>query len=249
MLVAEGLTAGYGKVPVIEGISLHANSGAVVSIIGANGSGKSTLLKAMFGQLRLDAGRVQVDGVVLSGQPAYVAARNGLGYVPQVANVFPNLTVRENLEMGAYIRQSTVQERIDEVLLTFPDLKSAVRKRAGALSGGQRNLLAIARAMMLDPKVLLMDEPTSGLSPLYTDVVWAQVKRLAEARVAVVVVEQNVDLAIQNSDWIYVLVGGRNHLDGTPEQMLSHDMGAIFLGDINVQTPDNAISSRQQVVK
>ncbi|HKB34143.1 MAG TPA: ABC transporter ATP-binding protein [Candidatus Dormibacteraeota bacterium] len=229
-LQAEGITAGYGKVPVVWEIAARAESGKVVAILGPNGSGKSTFMKAITGQIHVDAGAVSVAGKDVTGLPGHLIARSGLGYVPQVGNVFPSLTVVENLEMGGFTRKSGLKERIAQVLDIFPDLKLARAKRGGALSGGQRNLLGIARALMIDPVVVLLDEPTAGLSPAYTQIVWDQVRRIAAAGAAVVVVEQNVDLALESADWIYLLVDGRNHLQGTPAEVQTHDISAIFLG-------------------
>jgi branched-chain amino acid transport system ATP-binding protein len=234
-LRAEGVTAGYGPVPVVRGLAATAAPGQIVGILGPNGSGKSTFMKALTGQLRLAGGSVWLGDRDITGLPAFQIARSGLGYVPQMANVFPSLTVVENLEMGGYTRKHGLKERIAEVLEIFPDLKKAWKKRAGELSGGQRNLLGMARALMLDPKVVLLDEPTAGLSPAYTQLVWEQVKRIAATGAAVVVVEQNVDLALEGADWIYLLVDGRNHLEGTPAQVKSHDISAIFLGGNGVR--------------
>lgn len=230
MLQADSITAGYGKVPIINDVRVYADAGSVVALLGPNGAGKSTFLKAIFGLLRQTQGRVQVDGLDVAGMPPHRIAQAGMAYVPQVNNIFASLTVRENLEMGAYTRKTGVHERIDEVLEIFPDLATARMKRAGDLSGGQRNMLALARALMLEPKVVLLDEPTAGLSPAYTAVVWKQVRRVAEMGTAVVVVEQNVDLALTHADRVYVLVAGRNRLDGTAAEVSTVDLSSLFLG-------------------
>lgn len=162
--------------------------------------------------------------------PTHRIARSGMAYVPQVNNVFASMTVRENLEMGAYTKPQGVHQRINEVLEIFPDLAAARNKKAGELSGGQRNMLALARSLMLEPKVVLLDEPTAGLSPAYTAVVWTQIKRVADVGTAVVVVEQNVDLAITNADRVYVLVAGRNRLEGTAAEVAKANLPSIFLG-------------------
>jgi branched-chain amino acid transport system ATP-binding protein len=230
ILTATGLTAGYGKVPVVQGVDLRAEPGRVVAVVGPNGAGKSTMLKAMFGMLGNVSGSVRLAGEEIGGWPAFRVARSGMAYVPQVINVFVNLSVVENLEMGGYTLRSGVARRVEEVLEIFPDLKTARTKRAGALSGGQRNMLGMARALMLDPKVVLLDEPTAGLSPAYTRVVWEQIRRVAGLGTAVVVVEQNVDLAINNADWVYVMVAGRNRLDGPAGVVGREDLPSIFLG-------------------
>lgn len=230
VLLAKGVTAGYGKVPIVQGISARAEVGQVVSIVGPNGAGKSTFLKSVFGLLRKVEGKVVVDGLDVTNLPPHRIANSGMAYVPQVNNVFPSMSVVENLEMGAFTRRSGMNERIEEVLAIFPDLLAARKGKAGVLSGGQRNMLGMARGLMLSPRVVLLDEPTAGLSPAYTTVVWKQVRRIAEAGTAVIVVEQNVDLAVSHSDWTYVLVAGRNRLDGPATEVAKEDLSAIFLG-------------------
>ncbi len=230
VLRAEGVTAGYGKVPIVQGISARAEVGQVVSIVGPNGAGKSTFLKSVFGLLRKVDGKVVVDGLDVTSLPPHRIANSGMAYVPQVNNVFPSMSVVENLEMGAFTRRAGMNERIEEVLSIFPDLLAARKGKAGVLSGGQRNMLGMARALMLSPRVILLDEPTAGLSPAYTTVVWKQVRKIAEAGTAVLVVEQNVDLAVSHSDWTYVLVAGRNRLDGPATEVAKEDLSSIFLG-------------------
>ncbi|MCL6452086.1 MAG: ATP-binding cassette domain-containing protein [Alicyclobacillus sp.] len=155
----------------------------------------------------------------------------GLGYVPQNRNVFPSLTIQENLEIGAYLRPKAMKERMEQVYLMFPDLKVAAKRQAGTLSGGQRNMLAVGRALMADPSVLLLDEPTAGLSPAYTKTVWEHILRIAELGKAVVVVEQNATTALSSADWGYVLVAGRNRDEGPAQELLLRpDIGKMFLG-------------------
>jgi len=240
ILAATGLTAGYSRVPVVQEVDVHAEPGRVVAIVGPNGAGKSTLLKAIFGLLRNSSGSVRLAGQEISGWPAFRVARSGMAYVPQVINVFTNLTVHENLEMGGYTLKSGVQQRVNDVLEIFPDLKAARTKKAGNLSGGQRNMLGMARALMLEPRVVLLDEPTAGLSPAYTGIVWDQIRRVAALGTAVVVVEQNVDLAVNNADWVYVLVAGRNRLDGPATLVGKEDLPSIFLGG---EVPANLATS------
>lgn len=158
-------------------------------------------------------------------------ARAGMGYVPQVSNVFPSMSVTENLEMGAFTRKGDIKERMNEVLTMFPDLREAQRRPAGVLSGGQRNMLGMARALMLDPKVLLLDEPTAGLAPMYVERIWDRVGAIAATGTSVVVVEQNVDLALEHSDWAYIMIAGRNLMDGPAEEIKQADLAAIFLGE------------------
>jgi ABC-type branched-subunit amino acid transport system ATPase component len=231
VLEVENLTAGYSRLPVITDLSIRAEKGAVTALVGPNGSGKSTALKAICGLLRPMAGRVSLAGQNLVGRPAYRIARAGIGYVPQVNNVFPTLSVVENLEMGAYTRSEGVQLRIDEMLDMFPDLRQAARRPAGVLSGGQRNMLGMARALMLDPQVLLLDEPTAGLAPVYIARIWDRVAAIAASGAGVLVVEQNVDLALAHADRAYVMIAGRNLLDGPAADVMREDLAAIFLGE------------------
>lgn len=230
VLQVERLSGGYGKSTIVQEASLKAEAGKIVSIVGPNGAGKSTFLKIIAGVLPTMSGSVVVKDQALTGLPANRVARMGLAYVPQEANVFPTLNIRENLEMGGFILKGDLSRQVDHIYTIFPDLKTAEHKKAGSLSGGQRNMLAMARALMLEPAVLLLDEPTAGLSPIYTDVVWQKAHAIADAGTAVVVVEQNVERAISNSDWVYVLVAGRNRVDGTAEQMRALDLPSIFLG-------------------
>lgn len=240
VLLAEGVTAGYGKVPIVHGVTARAEAGQVVSIVGPNGAGKSTFLKAVFGLLRKLEGRVLVADLDVTHMPPHRIANSGMAYVPQVNNVFPSMSVVENLEMGAFTRRQGKAERIEEVLRIFPDLMAARKGRAEVLSGGQRNMLGMARALLLDPKVILLDEITAGLSPIYTTVVWKQVRRIAEQGTAVLVVEQNVDMAVTYSDWTYVLVAGRNRLDGPAAEVRKADLHAIFLGGAGGPAVDEA---------
>lgn len=244
VLQVDDVTGGYGKSAIVQEVSIRARPGQVVTIVGPNGAGKSTFLKLIAGVMPPTTGSVVVAGQQLARLPANRVARLGLAYVPQEANVFPSLSIRENLEMGGFILHGDLSARVNHLFELFPDLKTAEHKKAGQLSGGQRNMLAMARALMLDPKVLLLDEPTAGLSPIYTDVVWQKVREIAKTGTAVVVVEQNVERAIANSDWVYVLVAGRNRVDGTAEQMRALDLPAIFLGkkgatEANVQSQPN----------
>ncbi len=229
-LQAEGVTTGYGSVPVVSNVSITAASGEVVVLVGPNGAGKSTFLKGCFGLLRHTTGRIRVGDHDVSGWPPHRIARRGMAYVPQVSNTFPSMSVLENLEIGGFASGQAVGSRIEEVLAIFPDLARSQKTKAGNLSGGQQNILGMARSLMLAPKVVLLDEPTAGLAPKYVGTVWEQVGRMAKAGTAVVVVEQNVELAMRHSDRVYVLVAGRVRLQGTPEEVRRHDLTAIFLG-------------------
>jgi branched-chain amino acid transport system ATP-binding protein len=222
-LVVRELTAGYGGPPVIERVSIEARRGAVTAVVGPNGAGKSTLLKAIAGLIRPAAGRVLVDGLDVTGSPVERVVRRGIAYVPQVANVFPDLTVRENLEMGGYIRAGGLRERIEQVFALFPDLREASRRRAGTLSGGQRTMLAMGRGLMVDPVVLILDEPSAGLSPRFQGLVWDRIEQVRGTDVAVLVVEQNTRETLRHAQWAYVLVLGRNRLEGTGQDLLDNE--------------------------
>jgi len=230
-LSAERVSAGYGRAPIITDISLEADLGTVTTIIGPNGAGKSTFAKTLVGILRPMSGKIRVNDVDITRMPGHLIPRNGLVYVPQVDNVFKRLTVRENLEIGGFAsRTNTPGARMDEILAIFTDLDKAKDKRAGDLSGGQQNLLAIARALMIDPSVIMLDEPTAGLSPAYTDVVWNQIERISKLNTAVLVVEQNVERAIKHSDFVHIFVAGSNHVHGPAKEIAALDLASIFLG-------------------
>jgi branched-chain amino acid transport system ATP-binding protein len=228
VLRADGVTADYGGPPIIEDVSVRVHAGRVTAIVGPNGAGKSTLLKALTGVIRVTRGEVEVLGKKTTNLPPEKLVKCGVGYVPQVANIFPELTVRENLEMGAYTRKGGVHQRIDELCELFPDLGEAIRRRASLLSGGQRSMLAIARALMVSPAVMLLDEPSAGLSPLLQGTLWEQIERVAATGVGVCVVEQNTRRTLRHAHWGYILVLGRNRLDGPAEELL-HDESVVEL--------------------
>ncbi len=219
----QGLTAGYGGPPIIEQVSLMARRGAITAIVGPNGAGKSTLLKAVAGLIRSTAGRVFVEGKEVTGLPAERLIRHGIAYVPQVANVFPDLTVRENLDMGGYVRKSGVRERIEQLFQLFPDLRVAAHRRASTLSGGQRTMLALARGLMVDPAVLILDEPSAGLAPKFQGMIWERIEQIRSTNVAVLIVEQNTRETLRHAQWAYVMVLGRNRLEGTGSDLLKDD--------------------------
>jgi branched-chain amino acid transport system ATP-binding protein len=223
VLRAERVCAGYGGPPVIEDVSLSVYPGKIAAVVGPNGAGKSTLLKALIGVLRTTGGEVFVRGARTTNMAPEKLARRGLGYVPQASNIFPDLTVKENLEMGGFTRRSGVSQRIDELCELFPDLGRSLRRRAAMLSGGQRNMLAMGRALMLEPAVLLLDEPSAGLSPLLQGALWEQIEKVAATGVGICVVEQNTRLTLRHAHWGYILVLGRNRLDGPALQLLHDD--------------------------
>ncbi len=225
------LTAGYGPVPVVKKATLRARAAEITVLVGPNGAGKSTLLKAIAGVLRPTEGRVVLNGEDVAGTAPDRLVKMGLAYVPQVANVFPSLTVMENLEMGGIVRRHAVRDRAEAMCQLFPDLRAALRRPARTLSGGQRNMLALARALMADPSVLLVDEPTAGLSPRYEQVVWDHIRAIRQTGVAVVLVEQNTRRALAEADWGYVLVNGENRLDGAGRDILDNpEIGELYIG-------------------
>ena len=218
---AEGITAGYGRDPVIRGISVQAAPGEVVSIVGPNGSGKSTLLKSMVGIVRVSRRAGSTSAIAMSriSRPEEGSAGTGVGYVPQVDDVFAPLTVRENLEMGGYLLPAReVAPRIEHVLTVFPRLGTMARRAAGKLSGGERKMLAMGRVLMLQPAVFLLDEPTANLAPaIARSLLDEHVRRLAEGGAAVLIVEQRARAVLAISDRTYVLGGGEPRMSGTAE--------------------------------
>lgn len=220
VLRVEGITAGYGGPPIIEQVSISARRGEITAIVGPNGAGKSTLLKAVAGLIRPTAGRIWVEGRDITGLPPEVVIRRGIAYVPQVDNVFPDLTIRENLDMGGYIRKSGVRERIEQLFEFFPDLKASAHRHASTLSGGQRTMLALARGLMVDPVVLILDEPSAGLSPRFQGMIWEQIEQIRSTNVALLIVEQNTRETLQHAQLAYVLVLGKNRLEGTGRDLL-----------------------------
>src|SRR6266567_541534 len=233
LLRAAGVTAGYGGDPVIRGVSLHVEAGQVVSLVGANGSGKSTLLKSLVGVVRVSAGTVTFGEADLTNRPPEEVARAGVGYVPQVDDVFAPLTVRENLEMGGYLlRPKEVRGRIEAVVAVFPRLGSMLARQAGKLSGGERKMLAMGRVLMLEPAVFLLDEPTASLAPaIARTLLEDHVRRLAERGAAVLIVEQRARAVLAISDRTYVLGGGEVRMEGTPADLsVSPEFIVSFLG-------------------
>ena len=221
VLRATGVTAGYGGDPVIRDITVHAAPGQVVSLVGANGSGKSTLLKSLVGVVRVSAGTVTVGERDLTNRPPEDVARAGVGYVPQVDDVFAPLTVRENLEMGGYLlRPAQVRARIEGVVAVFPRLASMLTRQAGKLSGGERKMLAVGRVLMLEPAVFLLDEPTANLAPtIASGLLDEHVRHLAQDGAAVLIVEQRARAVLAISDHTYVLAGGEVRMEGTPAEL------------------------------
>ena len=221
VLTATGLSAGYDGRAIVTGISVEATPGKVVSIVGPNGSGKSTLLKSMVGVVRVLEGSVAVAGQSITNMAPEQVAKLGVGYVPQIDDVFPPLSVKENLEIGGYLlKRNEVHERIEAVLEFFPKLKVMMTRKAGKLSGGERKMLAMGRVLMLSPSVLVLDEPTANLAPIVaTQLLEEYIRGFADFGSTVLLVEQRAKAALRISDWTYVLGGGRVVLEGAPLEL------------------------------
>ena len=235
VLRADGLVAGYGDVNILHGVSIAVPEAGFVSVIGPNGAGKSTLLKALYGLLPLRDGTVSLrrDGADedVTGLAPHVLTARGLNYVPQLANVFPSLSVLENLEIGALVRGKERRALLDRTYAAFPLLHERRRQRAGTLSGGQRKLLAVARAVITDPRLLLLDEPSAGLAPQAVDELFDKLREIQASGIAILMVEQNARRSLATSDYGYVLDMGRNHFEGTGEELLANDQVAeLYLG-------------------
>jgi ABC-type branched-subunit amino acid transport system ATPase component len=231
-LAATGITSGYTEVPIVRDVSITVAPGEIVTIIGPNGAGKSTLLKTVFGLLRARTGTVAVDGANVTGLPPEQLVRRGIAFVPQTDNVFGTLSVRENLAMGGFTLRDGVEARIERVLAMFPVLADRLREKAGRLSGGQRQTLAIARALMLEPRILLLDEPSASLSPVMVESVFAHVTEISRHGTAVLMIEQNARQALAISHRGYVLANGENRLEGPAAALLASDeVRRLYLGE------------------
>jgi ABC-type branched-subunit amino acid transport system ATPase component len=231
-LLVEDVVSGYGEVEVLHGVTVRVEPGEIVSIIGPNGAGKSTLMKAAFGLLPIKRGRVLLQGRDVTGRAPNELVRLGMAYVPQVDNVFPSLTIQENLEMGAWARSDGFKERLARVYDLFPALAARPHEKAARLSGGQRQLLAIGRALMLDPIILLLDEPSASLSPKMVDLVFENIIEINARGTAILMVEQNARHALSLSHRAYVLATGENRLEGDARALLdSEEVRRLYLGE------------------
>jgi len=227
------VVAGYRPdLPILHGVSLHVNAGEIVTIIGPNGAGKSTLIKAVAGIVDISEGEVALNGADITNVAAHKLASAGIGFVPQTANVFTSLTIRENLIIGgAALTKKTALQRMEAIYALYPILRQRASEKAAVLSGGQRQILALARALLTAPRLIMLDEPTAGLSPIAATELFDVVKNLASDGVAVLMVEQNAKAALRVSDRAYVLVEGQNRLHGSAQSLLEdQEIGAIFLG-------------------
>ncbi len=231
VLTADSLVGGYGDVDILNGVSLELGPSDIAVVVGPNGAGKSTALKALFGLVTLRGGRITLCGEDITGSAPDTIVPRGMAYVPQERNIFPNLTVNENLEIGAYTRRGDITAAQDRIYRLFPPLAERRRSPAGTLSGGQRQMVAIGRALMLEPRVLLLDEPTVGLSPLFIDQILEKITEINRSGVAILMVEQNARQALQLASRGYVLAGGRNRFSDTGPRLLANpEVARAFLG-------------------
>ncbi len=231
VLELDEVIGGYGETQILHGVSIRVEPGEIVAIIGPNGAGKSTAMKAVFGLLRLSGGKVRLDGIDITNTPPDQVVKKGVCYVPQTSNIFPTLTVEENLEMGAYVRNDDIRPRLAEIYEMFPPLLEKRRQVAGTLSGGQRQMVAMGKALMLEPKILLVDEPTAGLSPKFRGEIFTIIKTINAAGTPILMVEQNAKQALSIAARGYILVDGRNRLEDTgPNLLANQEVGEMFLG-------------------
>jgi branched-chain amino acid transport system ATP-binding protein len=234
LLIVDDLVGGYvPEVDILKGVNLTLQQGELVGIIGPNGAGKSTLVKAIFGLLGVRSGTVTFRGETINGLPTHELVRKGMGYVPQRANVFPSLSVEDNLRMGLYLNMGSWPERFDAITTMFPLIKQRRDQKAKFLSGGERQMLAFGRALMTEPRVLLLDEPSAGLSPIIQDQVFGKIKEIATSGVSVVLVEQNARHCLGIANRGYVLDQGRNAYTGTGQELLNDPkVIELYLGTV-----------------
>ena len=231
MLNIKDIYAGYGEIEIIHGISLEVNEGEIVSIVGPNGSGKSTLLKSIFSLVDIMGGKINYMNSDLTKITTDKMIKKGLSFVPQTDNIFPTLTVEENLELGAYVSKKKLKDRFDLIYDLFPPLVEKRKKKAGTLSGGQRQMVAFGRALVIEPKLLLLDEPTAGLAPMYIDLILEKVEEINKTGVSILMVEQNAKKALAMSDRGYVLAAGEKKYEDTGRALLENEeVAQLFLG-------------------
>jgi len=231
VLEAKRVVSGYGEVEILHGVSLTLNENEIVAVIGPNGAGKSTLLKAVFGLVSVRGGSIHLMGRDITNLSPDRIVQSGMSYVPQTENVFPSLTINENLEMGGFVRRDGLRDQLERVYGLFPDIAARRGERASRLSGGQRQMLALARALMLDPQVLLLDEPSASLSPKMVDSIFEKIAEINRGGTAILLVEQNAREALSFSTRAYVLVMGENRFEGEAAGLLDNEeVGRLYLG-------------------
>ena len=231
VLIGEGMTGGYGGADILHGCTIAVEKGEIAVIVGPNGAGKSTAMKAVFGMLKLRQGQVRLNGQDITGLTPQARVALGMGFVPQVRNIFPSMSVEENLEMGAYIRTDDYRETMEQIYTLFPILRDKRRQAAGELSGGQRQQVAVGRALMTKPSVLMLDEPTAGVSPIVMDELFDRIIEIARTGISILMVEQNARQALEIADKGYVLVQGANRYTDTGKALLADpDVRRSFLG-------------------
>ena len=230
-LIGTGMTGGYGGTDILHNCSITAEKGEIAVIVGPNGAGKSTAMKAIFGMINIHTGNVTLDGEDISSLSPQARVAKGMAFVPQTSNVFPTMSVEENLEMGAFLRKDDINGTMEQVFDLFPILKDKRSQNAGELSGGQRQQVAVGRALMTQPKVLMLDEPTAGVSPIVMDELFDNIIEVAKAGITILMVEQNARQALNIADKGYVLVQGRNKFTDTGEKLLNNpEVRKSFLG-------------------
>ena len=230
-LTAENMTGGYGGADILHGCTITAAEGEIAVIVGPNGAGKSTAMKAVFGMLDIHTGSVKLDGEDITKLSPQARVAKGMAFVPQTNKVFPTMSVEENLEMGAFLRDDDILVTMEQVYTLFPILKDKRRQNAGELSGGQRQQVAVGRALMTQPKLLMLDEPTAGVSPIVMDELFDRIIEVARSGISILMVEQNARQALNIADKGYVLVQGRNRFTDTGEALLANpEVRKSFLG-------------------
>ena len=230
-LIGEAMTGGYGGADILHGCTIAVEPGEIAVIVGPNGAGKSTAMKAVFGMLSLRAGAVRLKGEDITAMTPQARVAKGMAFVPQTSNIFTTMTVEENLEMGAFLRRDDIRGTMDQVYTLFPILKEKRHQAAGELSGGQRQQVAVGRALMTQPSVLMLDEPTAGVSPIVMDELFDRIIEVARSGISILMVEQNARQALEIADKGYVLVQGGNRFTGTGQALLADpDVRKSFLG-------------------